>query len=123
MRVHWSIFLSAPGTVRLLIYCKLDEYKIVLNCGFNLPLLDYWLGGACFHLFINLVTFSLTCLFISFGYFSIELFFSYFSEFLINSGFHLLVALFVVFSSGMWLVFSYQVVICCISVLLFEYSQ
>lgn len=75
MRVHWSIFLSAPGTVRLLIYCKLDEYKIVLNCGFNLPFPDYWLGGTCFHLFINLVTFSLTCLFISFGYFPIELFF------------------------------------------------
>ena len=100
MRVHWSIFLSAPGTVRLLIYCKLDEYKIVLNCGFNLPFPDYWLGGTCFHLFINLVTFSLTCVFISFGYFSIELFLSYFSEFLIHSGFHLLVAL-LVFSSGL----------------------
>ena len=55
---------------------------VVLTCLFQII-------GQEEHVFIyslvNLVTFSLTCLFISFGYFSIKLFFSYFSEFLVNS--------------------------------------
>lgn len=56
--------------------CEFDEYKMVLHWGFNLPFPDYWLGGTVFiYSLVNLVTFSLTCLFISFGYFSIELFF------------------------------------------------
>lgn len=103
--------------------CEFDEYKMVLNGGFNLPFPDYWLGETCFHLFISQSFYFLFDLSLyPLAIFLLNLFFLFF-RILGKFWFHLLVAVFAVFSSGLWLVFSCQVVFCCILVLLFKYSQ
>lgn len=66
--------------------CEFDEYKMVLNGGFNLPFPDYWLGETCFHLFISqscyfLFDLPLYVLWLFFYW----TYFSYVSEFLVNS--------------------------------------